>query len=311
MIADNFDLNEFKRVAGDAFSPVDNYRFVIDGVQLDLEHEDIFNGQKSKITDDKTIFVLYRLRGGGFLDEATFIDIIYAELPNELKKIRRTKNQCCICTENNQCIRLCCSLICETCFTTFFKSKNLKMVCPICSSVRAPREVFVTREFIASLRSYEELQNLLKNIDCQVCTCGALVVNETMYPKQRCLKCSRDFCFFCNKNWSDAVMRNSTRYTCSSGNCYYETMITFNLVSFAFSADFKIPNRRCCPKCSTAGAYDEKCKYHECTTCSFRFCFFCLLTEPECRSKYGGKYSTKCVDPIQQDYTIFQRLNKS
>ncbi|CAF1212791.1 unnamed protein product, partial [Rotaria sordida] len=68
-------------LAAAAFGPTDGYRFVIDGTQLDLEHEDKFNEQKSKITDDKTIFVLGRLRGGGFIDIATFIDIIYADLP--------------------------------------------------------------------------------------------------------------------------------------------------------------------------------------------------------------------------------------
>ncbi|CAF1415034.1 unnamed protein product [Adineta steineri] len=311
MIKHDFDLNEFKKAAATAFEPIDGYRFVIDGTQLDLEHEDKFNEQKSKITDDKTIFVLARLRGGGFLDISTFIDIIYIDLPNELKKIKRTKYQCAICCLDNQCIKLCCSLICEECFTCYFKSKNLQIKCLICPAVIAPKDIFVSRDFITSLRSYEELQTLLKHIDCQVCTCGALVINETMYPKQRCLKCSRDFCFFCNKNWNNETMEGSTKYTCSSGNCYYETMVSFNLVTFAYSSDFPVPNRRCCPECSTAGGYDEKCKYHTCNTCDHRFCFFCLLTEPECIKKYGGGYSKKCIEPVKQGYTIFPRLNKT
>lgn len=311
MIKENFDLDEFKKVATEAFGPVTGFRFVVDGTQLDLENKDKFNEQKSMITDDKTIFLLARLRGGGFLDIATFIDIIYADLPTELAKLKKTKYQCAICCLNNQCFKLHCAMICEECFTSYFKSKNLQIVCLICPAVIAPKDIFVSREFIGSLRSYKELQDLLKHIDCQVCTCGALVVNETMYSKQRCTNCSRDFCFFCNKDWNDQTMRNIHKYTCSSGNCYYETMINFNPVKFAYSDDFQVPNRRCCPKCCVPGGYDEKCKYHTCNTCDHRFCFLCLLTEPECTSKYGGSYSTKCTEPVRQEYTMFPRLNKA
>ena len=311
MIKDGFGLDEFKNVATEAFGPVDGYRFVVDGTALNLKDKDEFQKQKSMITDDKIIFVLARLHGGGFLDIATFIDIIYAELPDELKKIRKTQYQCCICCLNNRCIKLCCSMICVECFTVYFKSKDLQLQCPICPAVIDPKKFFVTREFILSLTSFAELRNLLKHIDCQVCTCGALLINETMYPKQTCSKCYRDFCFFCNKAWDNQTMSKSAKYTCSSGNCYYETMITFNPATFAYSKEFKIPNRRCCPQCSTPGAYDEKCKYHTCNTCDHRFCFFCLLTEEECTSKYGGSYSTKCIDPVKQDYAIFRRLNNT
>ncbi|CAF3596105.1 unnamed protein product [Rotaria sp. Silwood1] len=46
MIKDDFDLAEFKKVVTAAFESTNGYRFVVDGTQLDLEHEDQFNEQK-------------------------------------------------------------------------------------------------------------------------------------------------------------------------------------------------------------------------------------------------------------------------
>ena len=308
---DNFNLAEFKAVIIREFGPMDSYRFFVDSIQLDLNNESRFNEQKSHITDDKTIFVLGRLRGGGYLDTGTFIDIIIVDLPDVLKKIKKTNYQCAICYNNKPCNKICHAMVCDECFTSYFKSCNLQIKCLTCSEIVSSKDVFNNATFDATLRSYSELQSLLKHIDCQVCSCGALALNETMYPKQKCIECSRDFCFFCNKNWNDATMKNNKLYTCSSGNCDYETRISFKLTTFNFDTTLSIPDRRCCPKCFTAGAYGERCKYNTCLACNYKFCFFCLETEEECCRKYQKNYSKQCVEPIEQTYAIFPRLNTS
>lgn len=309
MLKENFDLVDFKKVAEENFNPVENYRFYMENNLLDLNNEAEFNKHKSKIVDDKTIFVLGRLRGGGFLDTATFVDIILIDLPDVLKKVRKTQKQCVVCCLNKPCFKVCHAMECEDCFTQYFKTSNLQIKCTLCPAVVPPKTVLFDSGFCSALESYSQLQNLLKNIDCQVCKCGALVMNETMYAKQTCIKCFRDFCFFCNKDWNAEKMREGLRYTCSSGNCDYETRINFNLIKFVFNPAEQIPDRRCCPKCFVPGYYGERCKYNTCLTCEHRFCFFCLETEPKCFAKYGKTYSEKCTEPVKQTYSMFPRLN--
>ena len=312
MLSDNFDYEEFIKVVGEQLGSLDGYRFVLDGEQLDVDNEKVFNTQKQNIVDDKTIFVLHRLRGGAYLDTGTLINIILAELPDELRKLRKTKWQCSVCMESKQCVKICHGMLCEQCLTDYFKNSNLRFICVICHGVIPHKDVFVTREFIKSLQSLEELKKLLKNIDCQVCdNCGALAINETMYPKQRCKQCHRDFCFFCNKDWNDKTMRNSVKYTCLSGNCDYETRLSFELVNFAYNSHFPIPNRRCCPKCFNQGAYGGRCKYHTCFICSYEFCFFCLNTKTDCMRTYNSTYSHQCIEPVRQTYEMFPRLSSN
>ena len=176
MLNDNFDYKEFIKVLTDQLGSLDGYRFILDGVQLNVTDETTFNTQKQNIEDDKTIFVLDRLRGGGYLDTSTLIDIILSDLPNELSKIRKTKYQCSICMDNKPCLRICHGMLCDQCLTEYFKSKNLKLMCVICHAVVPNKTVFVTREFIKSLQAFEELKTLMTHIDCQICTCGALAI---------------------------------------------------------------------------------------------------------------------------------------
>ena len=309
MIKDGFTMSDFKKIAEENFSPIENYRFYVENSLLDLQNEVEFNKHKSKIVDDKTIFVLGRLRGGGYLDISTFIDIILVDLPDVLRKLPKTNRQCIICHENKPCFNVCHGRICDSCFTKYFKASNLQIKCVVCSAIIPPKTVLNDSGFCSALQSYDDLQNLLKNIDCQVCHCGALVINETMYAKQRCIECFRDFCFFCNKDWNAQTMREGIKYTCSSGNCDYETRINFQLTTFIFNSAEKIPDRRCCPNCFVPGFYGERCKYNTCLRCNHEFCFFCLETKAQCRTKYGKSNSEKCTEPIRQSYAIFPRLN--
>jgi hypothetical protein len=275
MLNNNFNLAEFKRVVTAEFGEIDNYRFLIDAAQLNLEDEVEFNRQKSMITHDRIIFVAGRLRNRGNVRN-TSVDTILADLPGVLNQSTKTNHECTVCYENNPCNTVYHTKVCDECFVSHFTGSNFQIIFSICLTVIPPETVFNNAAFCAALQSYSELQNLLKYIDFQVCTCGAVAINETMYPKQTCMRCFRDFCFFCNINWNNETMLNTVRYTCSSGTCVYETCIHFNLVTFSCNNTLQIPNRRCCPNCFCRCIYGSGCKYVKCSACNYEFCFFCL-----------------------------------
>ncbi|CAF1170053.1 unnamed protein product [Didymodactylos carnosus] len=168
------------------------------------------------------------------------------------------------------------------------------MVCRNSTREFLPYEQFFkTEDFIRSLYALDEVRDLMKHIDCQICHCGVLMVNETMYSKQKCEQCKRWFCFFCNKDWKEEEMKND-QYTCHN-HCVYETKLGYDLVPLVVNSQLRVPSRRCCPKCFTLGGYDAKCKYHQCSVCKHRFCFICLETEDQC-SKDPLDYMKKCKD---------------
>lgn len=65
ILPENFTREDFAKAASKALkSPIDGFRFVMDGKQLNLENDTSFNEQTTSITDGKIIFVLERLIGG-------------------------------------------------------------------------------------------------------------------------------------------------------------------------------------------------------------------------------------------------------
>ncbi len=65
ILSPNFTREDFTKAASKALkTPLDGSRFVVDGKQLNLENEAVFNQQKVGITEGKIIFVLERLIGG-------------------------------------------------------------------------------------------------------------------------------------------------------------------------------------------------------------------------------------------------------
>ncbi|CAF1209069.1 unnamed protein product [Didymodactylos carnosus] len=308
MLPDSFTLDEFTKMLSEKLGDIEGHRFVMDGKQLRLNDKQTFNQQKEQITNGKVIFVLDRLPGGGYLEMSLLIDIVLVELENELGKVKKQEHQCAVCMDSKQCMKLCCSKICQECFIRYFKTSNLILKCMVCLTRITYENFFVSKEFIKTLISLDEIKTLMKNIDCQICHCGTLVVNEKLYPKQTCLRCKRCFCFFCNKNWNDEQMLNVSKFTCHS-NCDYETRITYELVLLQYNNAVQVPSRRCCPQCLNLGAYDEKCKYHCCTICKHVFCFICLEPEEECKRKYNSSYRLKCTDIKEQDYSIFPKIN--
>ncbi|CAF3361874.1 unnamed protein product [Rotaria socialis] len=257
--------------------------------------------------------VTRRMLGGGYVEMQILTGIILSDLEQQLLKIPTVYYEdkpCQVCREHPNCFQLCCSRICQSCFVSYFESSSFRLKCMICRRDIDPKLFFISNDFICSLESLDEIRDLMKCIDCQICHCGLLVVNETLYAKQTCQQCKRTFCFFCNKDWDDGLQKkHNDLYTCHV-NCDYETRLSYELVPLQSNLSVMVPNRRFCPFCFTFGSYDDKCKYHMCPSCSRSFCFICLEEETLCKSKYGSNYQHKCTDFKKQHFDDFPTIAK-
>jgi hypothetical protein len=308
-LPDNFTFDDFKNIVLEKIDrdAVEHYRFVANNKDLCLENEDEFAKRKHLIKNGTTIFLLRRMRGGGYVEAAILIDIIIQELPNELTKLEKSSKKCVTCLDDKPCMKICCSFICSDadCFPLYFKSNDLQVKCTLCRKEIPYTEFFVSSDFIRSLESLNEIRGLMKHIDCQVCPCGSLLVNETLYAQQTCTHCQRTFCFFCNKDWkAGSEPRHNEKYTCGV-NCDYDVKLSYDLVPYHYSTEFCIPNNRVCPKCYNVGGYDGKCKFHTCAVCSHEFCFFCLKPENLCSSK---DLNTQCAKVKRQEFAVFPHI---
>ncbi|CAF0992117.1 unnamed protein product [Adineta ricciae] len=289
----------------------DNYRLIVNGQEIQDNNPTQFNELKKNIKNNTTIYVCQRMDGGsGMVDLDSHKATILVDLQDELRKIptQNTNCQCMICTEEKKCIKYCCSsIICKECFPNSFVYADYKVVCLTCNKVLPPESIFVTKQFIQSLIQMDETKRMARNIDFQICTCGAFGINSTMYAKQKCNNCQRWFCFFCNEDWNETEKKmKNDKYSCRV-NCFWETKITYQLVTLEYNKDMKLPNRRCCPKCMECGSYDLKCKYHGCK-CGHTFCFICLKSQADCQRDFKSAYNQPCGAVAQQTYTMFPRL---
>ncbi|GJJ75150.1 hypothetical protein EMPS_07508 [Entomortierella parvispora] len=288
-----------------------SFRYVTSSKPLPMDNEREFDKQKQYITNNCNIFVLGRLLGG-FTLPAMLEDIVKQELASELDKVPAHSADCAICLENDtDCLKACCVRICREDFQRWLLEKRFKVSCMVCTKAIEPKHIFVTPAYVATIQAFEEEKQILQNIDCQRCLeCNALMHNETMHSLQTCVKCHRQFCFFCNREW-DADKMLDRKNSCGK-ECVYETMISFQLLPFHYNRDIKIPNVRTCPRCFNFGNYDNKCKYHSCSVCKLTFCFLCLEDETECKRKYNSRYDHVCVKtPVLQNYSMFPRLIES
>lgn len=311
-LPNDFSIDHFKKLVAEKIdtAAIEHYRFVANNKDLCLEDEAEFSKRKHLIKNGVTIFLLRRMHGGGNVEVAVLVDIINQELPGELPKLSKTSAECVVCLDDKQCLKLCCTTICLTCFPSYFKSKDLQLTCMVCQRSTPFTSFFVSPDFIRSLESLTTIRQLLKHIDCQICQCGMLAVNETMYAQQTCQQCRRIFCFFCNKDWNHGPERRQNAcYTCHV-NCDYETKLNFDLVPYVQNKNISIPNSRCCPKCFNVGGYDGKCKYHECVVCQHTFCFLCLLPKSECSTTFDS-IKKQCAEARRQDFSIFPRISNS
>ena len=204
------------------------------------------------------------------------------------------------------CIKACCRWLCKGCFLSMFNQDMLTFKCTECSKTQ-PFESFITPSFIPIAAAYRDTVELLKHVDVQLCRCGAIVVNETMYAQKHCGECGRLFCFFCNNDWDETRMDKSRRYGCCDA-CSLESRVSFEPVKYTFgSGGGLIPNRRICPNCFELGGYGGTCKFHECRRCSLWFCFWCL--QP--KANHPATYNLDCtVDgkPVAQTVESLPRL---
>ncbi|KAF9342816.1 hypothetical protein BGX26_006800 [Mortierella sp. AD094] len=310
---DDFTLDDFIKIAGDVLglsrqAEIITWQFVVGVKSLNVKNEDAFEVNKKFITKDCNILILGRLLGGNTLQEA-LQSIAEQGLEDELDKVATHSAECVVCLDDEKdCVKVCCVWMCRETFKCWVHDKQFRMSCIVCASPIAPKDIFQTPEFIATLQVLEDEKQILRNIDCQLCLdCNALMHNETMYARQNCFSCGRTFCFFCNRKWNAETMANQ-KNTCGDG-CVYETMIGFQLIDFHYNSEVKIPSQRTCPKCFNFGSYDNKCKYHTCAACKFTFCFLCLEEEKVCQEKYKSSYDRACVKtPIRQTYSMFPCL---
>jgi hypothetical protein len=307
-----FDYTDFISLVQCRLGMIDFYRFIVCGKELAVHNRAVFDQQKYLFQNGMNIFVLKRLVGG-YVEMSVLRGIIINDLEQELQKIPTTnagERLCEVCCDNPNFVRLCCNRICKCCFSNYFELASFQLKCMTCRRSIPYSQFFISNDFIHSLESFEEVRELLRNIDCQICQCGTLAVNETLFAQQTCELCKRTFCFFCNKDWNEGnEKRRNDRYTCHV-NCDYETRLSFELVPLEVNKSVMVPNRRFCPFCFTPGAYGNKCKYHTCDVCSRSFCFICLNEQEECQTKYGSNYQHECTKVKIQRYSDFPTIAK-
>ncbi|CAF0841199.1 unnamed protein product [Adineta steineri] len=290
----------------------DNYRLMTGGQELILNDEKKFNEQKPLIEKSPRIYVLQRMKGGcitgDMVDIDTHKEIILKDLKDELQKIPTDLKSgvCLICMDQKPCYVQCHMTMCIECFADNFKHYHFKLKCSECNKTRPYELFFKSPEFISSLYQLDETAPMARNIDFQICLCGSMAINETMYSHQQCQECKRFLCFFCNEDWDGQKMKNQ-KYTCGY-NCKWENYITYTLQPTAYNKKLLIPTHRICPKCKVCGAKDDACKYHECALCKHWFCFICLESKDDCVKKHKSEYNRPCVAIKKQDYSVFPRL---
>ena len=309
-LSTNFDLSEFKSAATTLFGSIENFRFLVKGKQLNIDDASKFKEQHN-LFHDNCVVQLVKCMKGGYPPLHELVARIHREIPNTFKaNTTNTRVQCVACMDTNECMKFNCPscshahVLCTECSIQYFTINELEMKCFSCSKRVDYHAVFKNSpNFIAMLDELQEMYETVKNIDCQICNCGELQINETLYSKQYCNSCKRWYCFFCNNTWNDAHMQNA-QYTCHN-NCVYENAITFDMVQLGLRCDSswtEVPNRRTCPKCRTLGSYGNACQMHTCHQCKHQFCFICLRDESVCN--YGK--DKKCT-LASQSYGIFPK----
>ncbi|KAF9203962.1 hypothetical protein BGZ49_005848 [Haplosporangium sp. Z 27] len=252
-LADKFTLKDFLNTADDVMGLKNrdetlSFRYVVGCKSLNVKDEHEFQKNKDNITENCNIFILGRLLGGSTLMES-LETIVEQQLEDELDRVARFTSECSICLETDatNCLKVCCVWMCREDFKRWLLEKQFKASCILCSKKLVLKDIFKTPEFNTTLQAYEEEKLLLKNMDCQRCLdCDALMYNETMKSRQKCIICNREFCFFCNRKWNPTTMTDLTN-TCGN-ECVYQTMLSFELTPFHYNSNIKVPSRRTCPR---------------------------------------------------------------
>ena len=301
------DLAEFKSVAQKLIGSIENVRFLVGGKQINTDDAAKFNEQKNLFKENCIIHMVQRMKGG-YVPFHELLKQIHSAIPSTFKtNTNNGRAQCVACTETKSCLQFKCPscnyvhTLCVDCAILYFTVNELTLKCFSCQKVVDYHRVFAnSASFVKMLDDLQEMYDIVKNLDCQICLCGELQVNATFYSKQTCENCKRTFCFFCNNQWNDQYMKND-QYTCHY-NCQYENAITFELVNLRGNDSVKVPNRRTCPKCRALGSYGDACQMHTCRLCAHQFCFICLRDQSVCMYN-----SDKKCTLAYQNYSIFPK----
>ncbi|CAF2989575.1 unnamed protein product [Rotaria sp. Silwood2] len=334
-LSKTFTMNELHRNITNNFGNTDQYRLVVKDKQLCLDNASIFERQKQELLQGNIeILLLQRATGGGaFVEVSLLKERVLQQLPNELAKISRVSAVCSCCLCPGLCTVICAKTdsahtqngskltsICDDCFGSYLKNTNFELRCLAqyrttaasstpCETCKDYKTIFKTPVFIELWTTLHEVRDMVKCIDCQICYCGALLFNETLFSQQTCTNCTRVMCFFCNRTWNSSTMTNS-QYTCKDPDCTYEQQLEYELVPLQANNQLRVPDRRVCPSCFQPGGYGEACKYHGCPHCKHQFCFMCLQPEQVCNKT--SNYHSPCSGGVgikKQDFTIFPKMN--
>ncbi|CAF3418183.1 unnamed protein product [Rotaria socialis] len=200
----NFKLSDLKVLFERLFpSPpngkLEDYRFIVNGIDLNIQNESEFNKNKHLIINGSTLYPLQRCVGGSDVDMVTLKNIVRNELPSEVGKILKVMAQCAAHGETTLCVALCCYKYCAGCFIRSFEASKFKLECLGCKKAINYMEFFKSPDFIQTLDCLDQISTLPKHIDYQVCSCGSPMVNETMYAKQQCMQLGEQQLYFYDK----------------------------------------------------------------------------------------------------------------
>jgi len=272
----------------------DDVRFVV-GIKSFAFDEDKtrLNGIINTLQDGQTITVLGRLRGGSLK--------VYNNIKGALSmkieefKERGIDGDCLDCLEETKVLMFHCTTLCLNDFKKYLNKglDNNLWECPFCHDVLRLSTLLDDPMLIILEDELKSLGELLKRFNLCI-HCDQLMMNETGYSKQQCLVCKKWICSFCCDDWSSKMVNQL--YMCSE-LCKLPAFLNFEMVDWINQK--KIPDRRLCPKCLKQGGFDAKCKFHKCV-CGFEFCFFCLESKDDCRSKNKVDYYDPCCDAKKQ-----------
>ena len=301
------DLAEFRAVAERLFGSIENVRFLVKGQQINTDDASKFLEKKDLFREKCVIQLVQRMKGG-YPPLHELLKQIHSAVPNTFKaNANNGKAKCVACLDTKSCLQFNCPscnhvhILCTDCAVQYFTLNELSLKCFSCQKVVDYHRIFAnSASFVQMLDELQEMHDTVKNLDCQICLCGELQVNATLYSKQSCDNCKRTYCFFCNNQWDDQHMKND-QYTCHY-NCQYENAITFELVDLRGNSSVKVPNRRTCTKCRALGSYGDACQMHTCLMCKHQFCFICLRDQPICNYN-----SDKKCTLAYQNYSIFPK----
>lgn len=177
-------LAEFRTLIAKLFGEraVDEWAYICKGKQLRLKDEPAFNTQKKCITNNCLIQVGKRsISGSAYLSAHAFGQKFVAQVSQAVDMMPKMANVTCpIClTTGRLCFQFSCNKcsnknsLCKNCFIEYLKVSDLKYKCLNC---RKSIEILTIFPNISTLRALvetlNEMQELKRNIDCQICQCG-------------------------------------------------------------------------------------------------------------------------------------------